>query len=157
LLSAIHLRAKLALEFVETLLAASVSLSSREPKMSQQEHHRQALRPGEGALLGVTLSAEIERLKSRPEWTSGDRSAVSLVKDDALNVLLMVLKKGARLHEHHTRGPIVVQVLSGSIRLAAGGRKCSMSSGMMAALDREIVHSVEALKDAAVLLTTAIG
>ena len=51
---------------------------------------------------------------------SEDRHAMSFVKDAALNVLLMVLKKGAHLHEHRTKGPITVQVVSGSIRFSAG-------------------------------------
>jgi hypothetical protein len=61
-------------------------------------------------MMTVKFADEIARLKSTAEWKSADRHAVSLVKDDALNVLLMVLKKGAHLHEHRTKGPITVQL-----------------------------------------------
>jgi len=71
-------------------------------------------------MITVKFADEIARLKTSAEWKSGDRHAVSLVKDDALNVLLMVLKKGAHLHEHHTKGPITVQLVSGSIRFIGG-------------------------------------
>lgn len=125
--------------------------------MSEREHDRQALRPAEGGMVTITIASEIEGLKSGPEWMSGDRHAVSLVKDDALNVLLMVLKKGARLHEHHTKGPIAVQVLSGSIRFTGGDEHRSISSGMIVALDRNIAHSVEALEESALILITAIS
>ncbi len=60
------------------------------------EHSRQALRPSAGGMMTVKFADEIARLKSTDEWKSADRHALSLVKDDALNVLLMVLKKGAR-------------------------------------------------------------
>jgi hypothetical protein len=86
--------------------------------MSQDR--RQVIRPAAGGMLTVDIAKEIVGLKAGPEWQSGDRHAVSLVKDEALNVLLMVLKNGAKLREHHTKGPIAVQLLSGSIRFTAG-------------------------------------
>ena len=108
-------------------------------------------------MLTVKLADEVARLKTSPEWMSGDRHAASLVKDDALNVLLMVLKKSARLHEHHTKGPIALQVLSGSVRFTGGTEQRSISSGMIVALDRNIAHSLEALEESALILITAIG
>lgn len=78
-------------------------------------------------------------------------------KDDALNILLLVLKERARLAEHRTKGPIAVHVLSGAVRFSAGSEQVVLSSGSMAALDRNIVHSLEAIEESAVLLTTAIG
>jgi hypothetical protein len=60
----------------------------------------------------VRFADEIARIRDAAEWKSADRHAVSLVKDDALNVLLMVLKKSARLHEHRTKGPITLQLIS---------------------------------------------
>jgi quercetin dioxygenase-like cupin family protein len=78
------------------------------------------------------------------------------VKDDALNILLMVLKKEARLAEHRTKGPIAVHVLSGAVRFSARGESAELKSGSIAALDREVVHELEALEESVVLLITAI-
>jgi quercetin dioxygenase-like cupin family protein len=78
-------------------------------------------------------------------------------KDDALNVLLMVLKKGAHLHEHRTKGPITVQLVSGSIRFSSGSDQRIISAGEMVGLDRDIPHSLEALEESALILVTAIG
>ncbi len=119
------------------------------------EHNKQALRPAVGGMITVSIAAEIARLKSAPEWESGDRHAISLVKDNALNILLMILKQGARLHEHRTKGPIAVQVVSGSIRFSAGGERI-ISAGEIVGLDRNIAHSVEALEESAIILVTAI-
>jgi len=118
---------------------------------------RQALRPASGAMLSLKLMDEAARLKAKPEWTSVNRLAESLVKDDALNILLMVLKKGARLVEHRTKGPIAVQVLSGMVRFGAKGESAELSAGSIVALDREVVHELEALQESVVLLITAIG
>jgi quercetin dioxygenase-like cupin family protein len=122
-----------------------------------EEHSRQALRPSAGGMLSLNIMDEAERLKAQSEWSSRDRLAVSLVKDDALNILLMVLKKGARLPEHRAKGPIVVHVLSGSVRFMAGNKSAELAQGSIAALDREIVHELEALEESIVLLITAIG
>ncbi len=120
------------------------------------EHRREALRPAAGGMTTVRIADEIARLKDAAAWKSGDRHATSLVKDAALNVLLMVLKKGAHLHEHRTKGPIAVQVVSGSIRFSAGADQRVISAGDMVGLDREVAHSVEALQESALILVTAI-
>jgi quercetin dioxygenase-like cupin family protein len=107
-------------------------------------------------MMSLSIMDEVARLKAKSEWLAEDRLAVSLVKDDSLNILLMVLKKGARLAEHRTRGPIAVQVLPGSVRFSARSKDAELSSGSIAALDRDIVHELEALEESVVLLTTAI-
>jgi quercetin dioxygenase-like cupin family protein len=121
-----------------------------------EEGRKQALRPSAGGMLSLNVMDEIARLKARPEWLSGNRLAASLVKDDALNIALIVLKKGARLAEHRTKGPVAVHVLSGSVRLSAAHQHTELSPGGIAALDRNIAHSLEALEESVVLLTTAI-
>ena len=120
------------------------------------EEGRQPLRPTSGEMLSVKILEEVARIKAKPDWSSASRLALSLVKDDALNILLMVLKSGARLAEHRTKGPIAVHVLSGSVCFSARGKSAELSSGSMAALDREVVHELEALEESIVLLITAI-
>jgi quercetin dioxygenase-like cupin family protein len=117
----------------------------------------EALRPAPGGMLLLTIHEQIASLKAKPEWASADRLAVSLVKDRALNMLLMVLKEGARLAEHRTKGPVAVHVLSGSIRFTATNQCPELSSGSIIALDREVVHALEALEESVILLITAIG
>ncbi|HUY26679.1 MAG TPA: hypothetical protein VMV27_04605 [Candidatus Binataceae bacterium] len=121
------------------------------------EHSGQALRPTAGAMITVTIADEISRIRGSDEWKSADRHAVSLVKDAALNIMLMMLKKGAQLSEHRTKGPITVQLLSGSIRFSAGADQRVISAGEIVGLDREVAHSVEALEESVLILTTAIA
>jgi quercetin dioxygenase-like cupin family protein len=123
--------------------------------MSEQGR-RQALRPTAGGMVSFNVMEEVARLRARPEWSSRDRLAASLVKDDALNIALVMLKKGARLSEHRTKGPVAVHVLSGSVRLFAGSKDVDLSSGNMAALDRDLSHKLEALEESILLLTAAI-
>lgn len=101
----------------------------------------------------IDIRTETTRLKSEPAWAGGDRHGVSLVKGDGINVALMLLKKGARLQEHHTKAPITVHLLEGRINFIAGDQPHPLTAGMLLALDRAIAHSIEALEDSALILT----
>jgi quercetin dioxygenase-like cupin family protein len=115
---------------------------------------KEALRPAPGGMLSLAIANEIARLTAKPEWSSVDRLAANLVKNGALNILLMVLKKGARLAEHRTKGPVAVYVVSGSIGFSAANQTSEVSSGSIIALDHEVVHALKALADSVLLLIT---
>lgn len=131
--------------------------SDRARQADQAKHqamhaeHGNFLAPG--APISVDVRTEIARLKSEPAWTTGDRHGVSLVKGDGVNVALILLKKGARLQEHHTRAPITVHLIEGRINLIAVDKPNLLTAGMLIALDRAIAHSVEALEESALILT----
>ena len=131
--------------------------SDRARQADQAKHqashaeHGNFLAPG--APITVDVRSEITRLKGEPAWASGDRHGISLVKGDGINVALMLLKKGARLQEHHTRAPITVHLLEGRINLIAGDKPHLLTAGMLLALDRAIAHSIEALEESALVLT----
>jgi quercetin dioxygenase-like cupin family protein len=124
--------------------------------MSEQAR-RKPLSPHVGGMLSLSIPEEVARLKAKPEWPTQDRLAMSLVKDDALNILLMVLKEGARLNQHRTKGPIALHVLSGAVRFSAGSEQAVLSSGKMVALDRDIAHNLTALEESVALLITSIA
>jgi quercetin dioxygenase-like cupin family protein len=114
-------------------------------------HHENFL--AQGGLIAVDVRAEIARLKSEPAWADNDRHGSSLVKGDGINVALVMLKKGAKLQEHHTRAPITVYVIEGKINFVAKGRSQIAAAGTIVALDRAIEHSVEAVEESAIVLT----
>ena len=118
---------------------------------ARHPHHENFL--AQSGLVAVDIRAEIARLKSESAWAGTDRHGASLVKGDGINVALMMLKKGAKLQEHHTRAPITIQVIEGRVNLIAGGKTQLVTAGMIAALDRAIDHSVEALEESALVLT----
>src|SRR5271154_3051380 len=118
---------------------------------ARHPHHENLL--AQGKQIAVDIRAEIARLKSEPAWAANDRHGSSLVKGDGINVALMMLKKGAKLQQHHTRAPITVQVIEGKINFIASGKTQLATAGMVVALDRAIDHSVEALEESAIVLT----
>ena len=131
--------------------------SDRARQADQAKHH--ARHPdhenflAQGGFVAVDIRGEIARLKREPAWASGDRHGSSLVKGDGINVALMMLKKGAKLQQHHTRAPITVQVIEGRINFIASGKTQLVTLGTIVALDRTIEHSIEALEECAIVLT----
>ena len=125
--------------------------------MDEHQTALKALRPTHGGVAFIELADELTRLRQRLESSKEDRQAASLVKDYGLNVMLMLLKKGARLHEHRTKGPLTVQVVAGVVRFVVANSHNELAAGTIVAVDREVPHSVEALEESVLLLTTALG
>jgi len=138
-------------------MAQKVTDSDRARQDDQAKHHVRHPHNenflAQGGLVAVDIRAEIARLKREPAWAGGDRHGSSLVKGDGINVALMMLKKGAKLQEHHTRAPITLQVIEGRINFVAKGKTQLVTAGTMVALDRAIEHSVEAIEESALVLT----
>ncbi|PKN83186.1 MAG: hypothetical protein CVU47_00175 [Chloroflexi bacterium HGW-Chloroflexi-9] len=86
---------------------------------------------------------------------SQDRSAVTLVKQGGLSVVLTHLHAGGTLAEHSAPGATTVQVLDGHVRIRVGDDTIEVPAGRLVAFDARVRHSVEALEDSVLLLTLA--
>lgn len=104
-------------------------------------------------LVRVSLAEELARLKSEPEWLSGDRNSVTLVNTPEMGLVLIVLRPGATICGHQLERPITVQVLSGGIRFTADADTCTAGEGDVVTLRKSIPHDLEATSESALLLT----
>ena len=117
-------------------------------------HRRPHAPPMAEPLMEFDLPAEIDRLRTETTWSTG-QNAKTLVKYDDLRVVLTALRAKARIPEHKTEGRISVHVISGHLRLRAGGRTFSLRQGSLLTLDHGVPHDVEALEESAFVLTIA--
>jgi quercetin dioxygenase-like cupin family protein len=104
--------------------------------------------------LEFDLPAELHQLHAETAWSTG-HNARTLAKYENFRIVLTALKANARIPEHKTDGRISVHVLSGHIHLKAAGRTFTLRAGGLVALDRGVLHHVEALEESAFLLTIA--
>ncbi len=98
------------------------------------------------------LNQEIVDAASNKPWQAGHH-AKTLFKKHDFRVVLINMEKGAHMKEHHADGTISVQVLKGNVRMNVGGKGHELSTGNLFTLGASIRHDVEALDDAAFLLT----
>ena len=89
--------------------------------------------------------------------SSNGRAAKTLVKEGPLRVILLAMVKGAVLRDHHVAGPLTLQVIQGSVRIATTKGSTELALLDLVALDANVVHNAEALEDAALLLTIAMA
>ena len=104
--------------------------------------------------LEFDIARELQQLHLEPGWQSG-QNAKTLVKYDGLRIVLIALKAGSRIPEHHTEGQISIQTIAGHIQVRADGRSFELRPGGLLALDQGLPHHVEALEESAFLLTIA--
>ena len=112
-------------------------------------------RPVTVPLLHVGFAEQLERLKQESTWRTSGRNAITLSKEPALRLVLLLLGKGTKMPEHQAAGPLTLHVLSGSVAFRAGDRTEEVGSGELIVLESSISHEVEALEESACLLTLA--
>jgi quercetin dioxygenase-like cupin family protein len=106
-----------------------------------------------GPAITFSIAEEIRRLRQEPEWISGVRNSVTVVKTANLSVVLIAIKKDASLCGHEVDGPITLQVISGAVKFGVAGEPLTLTAGTVIALDKSVPHDIHALDDSELLLT----
>ena len=103
-------------------------------------------------LVEIDLNQEIADAEQKKPWPGG-HYARTLFKKHDLRIVLVQMENGGRMKEHHADGTLSVQVLKGQVRVNVAGKAHELGVGRLLTLAASIRHDVEALADAAFLLT----
>ena len=113
----------------------------------QQAHHVS------DPLIAVDLLVELEALRSGAAYSTANHAAHTISKQSGHRVVLIALKIGGRMKEHHADAPIMAQGLQGSVNFTIGDQTVCLTPGMLVTAAAGMPHSVEATEESAFLLT----
>lgn len=82
--------------------------------------------------------------------------SVSLLKQEHLQLMRLVLSAGQTLPEHTVPGDLTLQCLSGTVSVSTPQRTAALEAGQLVALEGGTPHSVHARSAAVVLLTLVL-
>lgn len=99
------------------------------------------------------LAAIDAELRAEDAYEREGHTARTLARSPDLRIVLVVMKAGARIAEHRADETVSVHTLSGQVRLRLPDRTAELAAGQLLVLERGQRHAVEAVGDAAFLLT----
>jgi quercetin dioxygenase-like cupin family protein len=82
---------------------------------------------------------------------SSGRSARTLVKYPDLRIVLVSMKTGTRFKQHKTSARFAILTLAGHVRLHLPNATVEVPRGELLALDRDVSHDVEAIRQSTFL------
>lgn len=132
--------------------------SGPEPGAASSATGRGTNDPEAGADVGegvIDLASHIEPSLAHARTTHSGRSSILLVRGDAQRVVLMTLHKGHSLGDHVSPRAATLHVLTGEVRLRTDAEEWLLGPGQLVAIPPDR-HSVDAVTDAAFLLTVAL-
>ena len=105
------------------------------------------------SLLQVLIPHEVQSMRKKEAWQTGaGRSARTLVKYPDLRIVLVSMKTGTRFKQHKTSARFAILTLAGRLRLHLSDATVEVPRGELLALDREVSHDVEAIRQSTFLL-----
>ena len=104
----------------------------------------------------LSLDAIAREQLERAKDASSGRSSSTVFggHEHVLRQTVVALREGSSLTEHNSPGEATIIVLSGRVRLSAGSTSWEGRKGDLLVIPPER-HSLEALKDTVIVLTTA--
>jgi quercetin dioxygenase-like cupin family protein len=128
--------------------------AKRTAQTIQHDEERPAMHLAD-SIRALDLPTELAQLRAEEPWQRSGRHSRTLIKDADLRVVLLALRAGARLEEHHAPGRITIHTLDGHLRVSVGGQVRDLAAGQLMTIGPAIQHAVEAVDESAFLLTIA--
>jgi quercetin dioxygenase-like cupin family protein len=109
-----------------------------------------------GKMLRFLIDAEDETLREFAQASKTGRAGKTLVKQGALRITLVALKKGTALPPHRVAGPVSIQILRGCLELTTDKGAIALPRRSLVTLEAGLTHTARAVEDSAILITFAM-
>lgn len=104
---------------------------------------------------GLTFDLEsvADELQAEDQYSREGQSARTIIRTSDLRIVVIALKAGKTISEHHANVTASVHTLSGHIRLQLPDRGVDVSAGQLLVMGAGLSHDVHAVADSLFLLT----
>ncbi len=109
-----------------------------------------------GDVLRFALWDETNVVQEQATLSPEGRASKTLLKEGPLRLTLVAMRKGSSMDQHVSPGPCTIQALRGRFHFKASSGECDLGPGDIVALDKQTVHSLEAIEDSVLLLTVTV-
>jgi quercetin dioxygenase-like cupin family protein len=100
------------------------------------------------------MSAELQQLRKQDSWQrEAGRSSKTLAKYPDFHIVLVLMKAGKKMSEHHVDARISIYAFEGRIRVHLPDQKVELAASEPMALEYAIPQDVDALEESALLIT----
>jgi quercetin dioxygenase-like cupin family protein len=107
-------------------------------------------------LLHFNLSDELRQLREEDSWARGSgRSSKTLAKYPDFRIVLVLMKPGSEMKEHHADARISIQTIQGRVRIQLPDQVVELGGGELMCLESGIAHDVKAIEESAFLITVS--
>jgi quercetin dioxygenase-like cupin family protein len=126
-------------------------------EMNSPETPRQRAHHVSDPLIIIDCVAEVAKLRSGEAYTTADHAAHTITKQSGMRVVLIALKAGGEMNEHHADAPITLHGLQGCVNLTVGDQTVRLTPGLLVTVAQGLPHRLEAIDESAFLLTIGGG
>jgi quercetin dioxygenase-like cupin family protein len=104
-------------------------------------------------MMTFDIVKELDALREQRSWDTRGFAALTLVKYPDFRIVLIAMRAGGHMNEHHVAERISVHTLSGHVEVHLASGTVDLPAGTLLALEEGIEHDVRAVEESAVLLS----
>lgn len=102
----------------------------------------------------IDLPAFIDQITKEKAWEKNDRNGITVFKANNITMVITALQEGAKIDDNSVDAFLTLQVLGGKTRITSPDGDIEMYKNQVISFHPGVRHSVEALSDIILLLTT---
>ena len=102
----------------------------------------------------MDIPAFIDQLKNEKSWDKNHRNGITVFKSNEITMVVTALKKGAEIRNQTEDVFFTLMVIQGEIVIVTSEVEKAIIKGQAIAFHPHILHSIKALSDATLLLTS---
>ncbi len=111
----------------------------------------------DASLLKFDLPKVIEKIINEDAWKTGDRNAITLVKNEYMRIVLIALHKKSEINFHQSGNLISIQLIQGELNFKTDSQSVILKEGGLLAVHEDMKHNLIALEESVFLLTIIIA